>query len=165
MSEATARTHFSEKLKKWNPRCDVQRIEDKFSAGIPDMNAHVPGYGDWWIEAKALKEYPKRLVSFVQIGLRREQVIWLERRKRAGGQVLVLVRIGKIWAVFDNFFKTLEEGCTQIEFEDMAKWLGKDLDFPAIFHIDPVATLLYRSHYNRLTPYLMGDQAVCDASS
>lgn len=165
MSEASARSSFIEKLKKWNPNCDVQRIEDKFSAGIPDINTHVPGYGDWWIEAKALKEYPKRLVSFVQIGLRREQVIWLERRKRAGGQVLVLVRVGRIWAVFDNFFKTLEEGCTQIEFEDMAKWLGKDLDFSAIFAPQDVFGIMYWPYHNRLKQYQTGDQAVYDASS
>jgi len=66
---------------------DVQRIEDKLSSGVPDIN--VCFHGDFWIE---LKEGARTTKGNFRIQFRPYQLPWLCRRIRAGGACFVIVR-------------------------------------------------------------------------
>lgn len=134
MSEQSARDTFNKYFKEAYPEGHRQRFEDRFHAGIPDTNVCLPGGDEWWIEAKHIKSLPKWARTPVRVEIRREQVLWLNNRKRAGGQVLVLVRIGlEEWVVFDDHFDELEEGIPAETFFQLAKWRGSRLDLEAIF--------------------------------
>jgi hypothetical protein len=134
MSEQAARETFKKYLKEAYPGCHNQRFEDRFHAGIPDSNVCLPGGVEWWVEAKYIKALPKWERTPVRVEIRREQVLWLNNRKKAGGKVLVLVRIGLTgWAVFDGHFDELEEGIPVEAFFQLAKWHGERLDLPMIF--------------------------------
>ncbi len=78
-------------------RWHYQRIEDKLTPGIPDLNIHVPGQGDVWIELKYLDTLPRTDNNKVTIGLSREQFIWLRDASQAGRTVWLMARIGRDW--------------------------------------------------------------------
>lgn len=69
-------------LKGW----DLQRIESGLTGlGIPDLNyCHAGREG--WVELKQTKGWV--------VGIRPDQVGWIERRVRHGGRVTVMVRQG-----------------------------------------------------------------------
>lgn len=134
MSEQASRETFKNHVKRDIPGAHLQRLEDRFHSGIPDINICIPGNGEWWVEAKYIKALPKWTNSPVRVPIRKEQVLWLRNRKRAGGQVLILVRIGvESWAVFDDHFERLEEGIPVESFFQLAKWHGAHLDVKLIF--------------------------------
>jgi hypothetical protein len=96
----------SERRNSWSPikaeldklRWHYQRIEDKLSPGIPDLNIHIPrGTGDVWIELKHVDEVPRYENGNIDIGLRPEQFIWLRDAKKAGRNVVLIARVGKDW--------------------------------------------------------------------
>lgn len=72
----------------------VQRFEDAVSRGIPDIYAARDGRSVW-IEAKYLHSWPKRDTTPVRIGLRPEQVVWIEDAVAAGVDVRIAVRVGR----------------------------------------------------------------------
>ena len=134
MSEAAARDTFKKRLHEVMPESHCQRFEDRFHAGIPDMNVCLPEGVEWWVEAKHMKQLPVMKNTPVRVEIRKEQVLWLNNRKKVGGKCLVLVRIGlKEWVVFDDHFRQLEEGIVTERFFQLAKWRGDKLDIPAIF--------------------------------
>lgn len=75
---------------------DVQRFEDKFTPGIPDLNVHIPGRGDVWIELKYANHS-----NPIAIGLRREQYIWLRSAALAGRLCYLIARAGE-WYAWDD---------------------------------------------------------------
>jgi hypothetical protein len=99
-----------ESRKVWAPlkrvldahRWHYQRFEDKITPGIPDVNVYVPGVGELWVEMKYVKAYPKQMTSRVHVGLRAEQLIWLEAAARAGRRACVLARVDSRWVLWEN---------------------------------------------------------------
>lgn len=67
---------------------DWQRIEDKMSVGIPDVNAIANGR-EWWLELKYIRNAPVRKVD---LGIRPEQALWLRKRWRCKQNVCVLYK-------------------------------------------------------------------------
>ena len=71
--------------------------------GIPDVNVHVPKVGDVWIELKYVSSPPRYpATGTIEIGLRREQFIWMRDARRAGRKVLLLARIGAVWYSWED---------------------------------------------------------------
>lgn len=73
-----------------------QRLEDSVTPGIPDVNVHIPGCGDWWIEMKDAGESGRRAPK-VNVGLSFEQRNWLRTANKGGRDVALLARIGGTW--------------------------------------------------------------------
>ena len=136
MSEAAARETFKKHIRETDPDAHVQRFEDRFHSGIADMNVCFPAIGEWWVEAKHMKGLPKLKNTPIRVTLRREQVLWLNARKRAGGRCMVLVRIGlESWAAFDGYFDELEAGVSAEKFFALARWHGNKLNVSEIFEL------------------------------
>lgn len=68
----------------------VQRIEDKYSTGIPDINACKNGQ-EIWLEAKVFR-WPKRKTSCTRIGIRDGQQTWARLRCKAGGECFLIAK-------------------------------------------------------------------------
>ncbi len=83
-------------------RWHYQRIEDKFTPGIPDVNIHVPRFGDVWVELKYVEKLPRDERHNIEIGLRPEQYIWLRDAKKAGRHVHLLAKVGMGWYVWSD---------------------------------------------------------------
>lgn len=83
---------------KW----DYQRFEDKLTKGIPDVNFHTPQQGDVWVEMKFMDKVPANPKAITQIGLRREQYIWLYNGHRAGRRCHVLAKVGRSWFLWSE---------------------------------------------------------------
>jgi len=69
---------------------DAQRIEDKYSTGIPDINACKRGE-EVWLEAKVFR-WPARKTSLTRMAIRDDQLQWARRRTKAGGQVFLVAK-------------------------------------------------------------------------
>jgi len=74
-----------------------QRIEDKLTPGIPDVNIHTPR-GDVWVELK----YAKLLGATITLGLRPEQYLWLRAGLQAGRRCYLLARVGCFWWIWND---------------------------------------------------------------
>lgn len=74
---------------------DVQRHEDKYSVGIPDLSYGVNGVNGW-IELKACDKWPTGgLPLFTN-----KQSNWLTDRGKTGGHCFILVRISSVILIF-----------------------------------------------------------------
>ena len=79
--EATVRDLLK---KHWPPLgCIVERIEQKYNVGWPDLNCVYRGV-EFWVELKSAKHQ--------DVGLSNEQVVWIRNRVLAGSIVWILVR-------------------------------------------------------------------------
>jgi len=83
-------------LREWfrsiSPRTThYQRIEDKLSAGIPDVNVCYEGV-ECWVELKSIK-YPSNKHKPLNIGLRAAQKGWIHKRAISGGSVFILLQL------------------------------------------------------------------------
>lgn len=111
MSEIARREKIRDSIKQHWPDAHWARIEDKLTAGIPDINVKIPGFEqDFWIEAKELDFLPARDSTPIKIGLKREQFMWLRARKRSGGNVRVVAYVERVWMVFEDDFEELFNG-------------------------------------------------------
>ncbi len=72
-----------------------QRLEDKLTPGIPDVNLHVPDGPDVWVELKYVVDAP-----VIEVGLRPEQFIWLRDGARAGRVCYLLARVEATWCLW-----------------------------------------------------------------
>ncbi len=81
-----------------------QRLEDKLTPGIPDLNIHIPKRGDVWVELKciSLPLYPIIINTKICIGLRPEQYIWLRDAAKAGRKCCLVARIGPVWYIWND---------------------------------------------------------------
>lgn len=68
---------------------DWQRLEDKLSVGIPDINAVANGQ-EWWLEAKYMDAMPPRRMN---AGLKPAQKIWLQRSAKVGRRTGMLLGV------------------------------------------------------------------------
>lgn len=93
----------------------VQRIEDKLSPGVPDMNVCWEDI-EFWLEGKFVKELPKRDDTLVRFGPKGDmrlvqQANWLRQRQLAGGRVFWWVRVADVgWYLFRSRFHFLHDG-------------------------------------------------------
>src|SRR5271165_5724617 len=76
------------------------RIENRAEPGTPDLNVCLADRQEIWIEMKHIPVAPASDSSAIEIGLRREQFIWLQKASRAGRTCLLLARIGKDWYIW-----------------------------------------------------------------
>jgi len=76
-----------------------QRIEDRSSIGVPDLNLHIPSIGDVWIEMKFHFRLPTRTV---RLGLSNQQSIWLIQNQAAGRKCALLCRLGNLWCLWNT---------------------------------------------------------------
>lgn len=79
-------------------RLDPVRIESPITPGVPDVN-----YANGWIELKWVARWPPREGPLRVDHFTQEQRAWLRRRKRAGGRVFLLLKVGtQEWLLFDG---------------------------------------------------------------
>jgi hypothetical protein len=142
MSEANSRRTLISRITKQWPEAHVARIEDKFAPGIPDVNLMIPRLGEWWVECKD-QTWPKRELTPMKVDFRPAQPIWLTQRRRAGGKVMVAVRLEKEWFFFNDHFYQLRDGVTREEWYKLALYYEKDhlLDLTQAFDPEEYETL------------------------
>lgn len=110
MSEQSATQTLISNLKRQMQGIHVQRLEDKLTQGVPDMNVCWNG-GEAWLEGKFLRRLPTRHDTLVRFGSKGERRLimqrnWLNTRAKAGGLCFVWLRIEDgDWFLFsgDNF--------------------------------------------------------------
>lgn len=75
---------------------DVQRHEDKYSVGIPDISYGSEGVNGW-IELKAYNKWPNgSLPHFTS-----KQANWLTNRGKKGGLCFILIRVKTTILIFN----------------------------------------------------------------
>ncbi len=96
MTESATRKTIVQKLGtygKW------YAIEIKITSGIPDYAYALQcrkRTTEGWLEAKFLKEWPRRPATPVRIpSLNLRQVLWHERHHAVGGRVSTLLQVGR----------------------------------------------------------------------
>lgn len=94
MSERSFKNHVLKLLGPLDGRCIV---EHPGHIGTPDVN-----FVDGWMELKFADRWPPRggvlrLEHFTQ-----QQRVWLLKRHMAGGNVWLLLQVGKEWLLFDG---------------------------------------------------------------
>lgn len=108
-------------------KVDVQRIEDKMSPGIPDMNVCWNGI-EFWLEGKFIKDLPARDDTLVRFGSKDEprlahQANWLENRQRAGGKCFVWIRVRDDgWYFWRDDFRRLVNGVPKHWFTEATRY-------------------------------------------
>jgi penicillin-binding protein-related factor A (putative recombinase) len=92
----------------------ICRVENPVGPGYPDVEGCYKGIG-FHLELKAV-ERPKKNETLITLRhMRQRQIIWLEKRWRAGGSAWVLLRIGqregaRIYLLPGNTAARLREG-------------------------------------------------------
>lgn len=136
MPEHSAVRSFIEALRSLEPVPHVQRCEDKFSVGVPDLNVCHQGK-EIWFEIKWIIDFPRKAATGVRVPFRPQQPLWADLRTRAGGDVRVLTRVTFWgWAAHkftDVDFRDLADGTFNKEhFLDLAYWSGPKLNIQEI---------------------------------
>lgn len=72
-------------------RAHVRRVENEVVTGDPDVEGCVDG-GEFNVELKSCPEPSS--TGGVLVRITEEQINWLRRRRRSGGQAWLLVRVG-----------------------------------------------------------------------
>lgn len=81
-------------MKIMGTRWDADSIETKYLTGIPDIAFGARGINGW-IELKQVKAWPKREDTIIKPEhYTAEQVNWLSKRGKKGGNCFVMVRVG-----------------------------------------------------------------------
>jgi len=85
---------------------DPVRIESPIVPGIPDVN-----YNLGWIELKYMPRWPVKGGPLRIDHYTKEQRDWAIQRKRAGGKVFLLLKVGRNeWLLFDGVVAALSIG-------------------------------------------------------
>lgn len=132
-------------VRKYPAYGHFQRIEDSSQPGIPDINLCWGGI-DYWIECKAIDDWPKRPATPVRTGLTLEQAAWLDTRHklhmlykadvtRNSFRVMLLLRVNATheWVALTRDFRTVYAGVTKSRLlREIAEWTwrGRFIDFP-----------------------------------
>jgi hypothetical protein len=114
MSEKNAFSTLRQQLMAWPGAPLVQRLEDRFSTGIPDTVVTWKGY-TVWLEGKFMDKLPKRDTSKVKPSFQPMQVPWLLKCQRTGGRCFVWLRTPIGWYLTDEVEK-LEAGIPLVDF-------------------------------------------------
>lgn len=116
----------------------VQRLEDMYSTGIPDIMVVHKGI-TVFIEMKFSK---KEVIRSRKIGLRPAQVVWLHKCHKAGGNVLIVDKAGGTMRIFKGEHSiVLDESLTKDALDAQASYVGtRNREHTAILDI---ITLLF----------------------
>lgn len=125
------------------PYGDLERIENRVNIGTPDVNyclLRVEG----WIELKYKDEWPVREATPFRLPhFTIEQLLWQERRHRAGGRVCLLAQVGIDYMILPPWhLRTVFDGATREVYMTLAVVVGSRV-FPTR---DVVRWLTGRSH-------------------
>lgn len=100
------------------------RVENPMLPGTPDVN-----WSHGWIELKFAERWPPRGGPLRVDHFTKEQRTWLTRRRRAGGNAKVLLKVGEFeWLLFDGLAAAVYLGHEPRErlYEiAMARWARK----------------------------------------
>lgn len=95
VTEATTR----QAIQKLKPYGVIHPIEVKITSGVPDYAYALRCRNrttDGWLEAKFLKEWPRKPATPVRLpSLKLRQVLWHERHHAVGGRVATLLQVGR----------------------------------------------------------------------
>jgi hypothetical protein len=80
-------------------------IENGCGTGTPDVN-----FVEGWVELKSVDRWPPRGGPLRVEHFTEYQKVWLLRRRRAGGQAFLLLKVGKDWLLFDGWVAAQELG-------------------------------------------------------
>lgn len=72
---------------------DLNRVENGVMKGMPDVEGHLRGQGQFWLELKSA-ERPARTSTPVRFKFQPGQPEWLVRRWALGGRAFVLCQVG-----------------------------------------------------------------------
>lgn len=77
---------------------DAVSVENPAYPGTPDVN-----FVEGWIELKWARRWPEREDTPFRVEhFTQQQKVWLVRRWRKGGNVWLLLQVGKEWMLFDG---------------------------------------------------------------
>lgn len=114
--------NLSSDIYKW-------KINDSYTGGVPDCFYTGPA-GHCFVEYKYKKELPKRDTTLINFNLSALQAIWLTERNKQGVPCYLVVAVGNLVVITQNFEKAnkyltsefLEDSMT---FEDFVAKLTK----------------------------------------
>lgn len=122
MKESTLRQTVNKMLRKLHQH--PISVENSAHSGTPDVN-----YIEGWIELKVAECWPARKnTPFTLDHFRPEQRIWLRKRWQKGGQVHMLLVVGKDWVLLDGETAADHVGYeTEEKLKDLALavWCGR----------------------------------------
>jgi hypothetical protein len=121
MSEQTMRQLVVRGLRSM----DAVSVENPAHPGTPDVN-----YVEGWLELKQLPRWPRDEAKVIICShFRTGQRVWIKKRARAGGQVHVLLQVGRDWLLLPGREAAVELGksATRARLEEMAVrvWHGR----------------------------------------
>lgn len=93
----------------------ISRIENLAGSGTPDVEGHLSGFGQFWVELKVC-DRPKRTTTALRPKIRPAQIAWITRRVKVGGNVWVLLQVEKTrYLVKGKHIRLLDTGINEEE--------------------------------------------------
>ena len=80
-------------LVRGNLDLNMYRVENRVSAGMPDIH-YIDNGITGWIELKYMENFPKK--GRMRVGLKLHQSFWHNRYNDHGGKTWILIRIGRV---------------------------------------------------------------------
>ena len=127
MKESNIRDKFTQSVKSEGG--DVSNHEDKFTFGVPDSSYGLSQINGW-VEHKYIGSWPVRPSTKIKIGLRKDQVFWMEKRQKTGGRCFILIGVeSEIFLFSGDLVRELYSGIIKKQFYEMslAVW-NKQID-------------------------------------
>ena len=102
---------------------NMDRVENKVMKGMPDVHFIKDGVSGW-LELKFLKGWPRKRMP---VGLKLNQVMWLDEYAKNGGRCWILIRIGRdfIGLAHGEHARRLYEKPSKDEFTDLLSYLKR----------------------------------------
>lgn len=105
-----AQLHYLEDL-------HMHRVENSVGRSMPDVEGHLRGCGQFWIELKSTAR-PSKPTTKVRFKFQDGQPEWLERRWNLGGCAWLLCQVGsgaerRIYMFPGSFASSVASGCTE----------------------------------------------------
>lgn len=83
-------------------------VENGVGAGTPDVS-----FAGGWLELKSLAAWPKRAGTVLKIPhYTPQQRVWIAKHHRAGGLVMILLKVADDWVLLDADFSVMKLGKT-----------------------------------------------------
>lgn len=107
------------------------RVENGCVPGMPDVNLCIDGR-EFWVELKDVDSLPKRATTpvFGKSGLRPDQVLWINQRVRASGEVYILGKAGDEIYCIPGLHAEAFNSFTRAELEE------RDLNYRKVLGLD-----------------------------
>lgn len=112
------------KARKEVPDLHMCRIENAVMSGMPDVEGHWKGCGQFWLELKSAAR-PKKSDTPIRFKIRDAQIAWLNRRWSLGGYAYWLIQVGSgfdrtIYLVPGLHGWSLQKGVTETRLSELA---------------------------------------------